>query len=95
MQMRIVSNTGAYGNHGGETFYAACGESIAVYRCPNKKIDGYTVYTNMVPAGAIRGYGMTQTIFAVECAMDELARSSEDGPVSSFAAATSSGRATR
>jgi len=73
-QMRVVSNTGAYGNHGGETLFAACGEAVAVYRCPNKKVDGYTAYTNMVPAGAIRGYGMTQTIFAVECAMDELAR---------------------
>ena len=74
-QMRVVSNTGAYGNHGGETLFAACGEAVAVYRCPNKKVDGYTAYTNMVPAGAIRGYGMTQTIFAVESAMDELARS--------------------
>ena len=75
MQVRVVSNTGAYGNHGGETLYAACGEAVAVYKCANKKVDGYTVYTNMVPAGAIRGYGMTQTIFAVECAMDEVARS--------------------
>ena len=74
IQLRVVSNTGAYGNHGGETLHAACGEAVAVYRCPNKKIDGYSVYTNMVPAGAIRGYGMTQTIFAVESAMDELAR---------------------
>jgi putative selenate reductase molybdopterin-binding subunit len=73
-QMRVVSNTGAYGNHGGETLHAACGEAVAVYRCPNKRIDGYAVYTNMVPAGAIRGYGMTQTIFAVESAMDALAR---------------------
>jgi putative selenate reductase molybdopterin-binding subunit len=73
-EMRVVSNTGAYGNHGGETLYAACGEAVAVYNCPNKKVDGFTVYTNMVPAGAIRGYGMTQTIFAVESAMDELAR---------------------
>jgi CO/xanthine dehydrogenase Mo-binding subunit len=79
-QMRVVSNTGAYGNHGGETLYAACGEAVAVYRCPNKKVNGYTVYTNMVPAGAIRGYGMTQTIFAVECAMDELARSLKIDP---------------
>jgi CO/xanthine dehydrogenase Mo-binding subunit/aerobic-type carbon monoxide dehydrogenase small subunit (CoxS/CutS family) len=75
MELRVVSNTGAYGNHGGETLYAACGEAVAVYRCANKKVDGYTVYTNMVPAGAIRGYGMTQTIFAVESAMDEVARS--------------------
>ena len=72
--MRIVSNTGAYGNHGGETLYHACSESVALYRCPNKKIDAYAVYTNTVPSGAIRGYGLTQTIYAVECAMDELAR---------------------
>ena len=42
-----------------------------------------TVYTNTVPAGAIRGYGMTQTIFAVECAMDELARSLNMDPYNS------------
>jgi putative selenate reductase molybdopterin-binding subunit len=80
IQMRVVSNTGAYGNHGGETLYAACGEAVAVYRCPNKKVDGCTVYTNMLPAGAIRGYGMTQTIFAVESAMDEVARTLKMDP---------------
>jgi CO/xanthine dehydrogenase Mo-binding subunit/aerobic-type carbon monoxide dehydrogenase small subunit (CoxS/CutS family) len=79
-QIRVVSNTGAYGNHGGETLYAACGEAVAVYNCPNKQVDGFTVYTNMVPSGAIRGYGMTQTIFAVECAMDELARKLDIDP---------------
>jgi len=74
LQMRIVSNTGAYGNHGGETLYHACSESIAVYRCLNKKVDGYAVYTNNLPAGGIRGYGLSQSIYAVEAAMDELAR---------------------
>ncbi|HEX5497877.1 MAG TPA: molybdopterin cofactor-binding domain-containing protein, partial [Thermomicrobiales bacterium] len=74
LQLRIVSNTGAYGNHGGETLYHACSEAAALYRCPNKKIDAYAVYTNTVPSGAIRGYGLTQTIYAVESAMDELAR---------------------
>ena len=79
-QIRVVSNTGAYGNHGGETLYAACGEAVAVYNCPNKKVDGFAVYTNLVPSGAIRGYGMTQTVFAVECAMDELARTLDIDP---------------
>ena len=74
MQMRVVSNTGAYGNHGSETLYHSCGESIGVYRCPNKRVDAFAVYTNVVPAGAMRGYGVSQTIFAVESAMDELAR---------------------
>jgi CO/xanthine dehydrogenase Mo-binding subunit/aerobic-type carbon monoxide dehydrogenase small subunit (CoxS/CutS family) len=71
-QFRNVSNTGAYGNHGGETLFAA-GAAIAIYRCTNKKFDAYAVYTNNVPSGALRGYGMTQTAFAVESAMDELA----------------------
>jgi putative selenate reductase molybdopterin-binding subunit len=72
MQFRNVSNTGAYGNHGGETLFAA-GAAIAIYRCPNKKFDAYSVYTNTVPSGALRGYGMTQPAFAVESAMHELA----------------------
>jgi putative selenate reductase molybdopterin-binding subunit len=71
-QFRNVSNTGAYGNHGGETLFAA-GAAIALYRCANKRFDGYSVYTNNVPSGALRGYGMTQPAFAVESAMDELA----------------------
>jgi putative selenate reductase molybdopterin-binding subunit len=71
-QFRNVSNTGAYGNHGGETLFAA-GAAIAIYRCANKRFDAYAVYTNNVPSGALRGYGMTQPAFAVESAMDELA----------------------
>jgi CO/xanthine dehydrogenase Mo-binding subunit len=69
---RNISNTGAYGNHGGETLFAA-GAAIALYRCPNKKFDAYAVYTNNVPSGALRGYGMTQPAFAVESAIHELA----------------------
>jgi putative selenate reductase molybdopterin-binding subunit len=72
LQVRNVSNTGAYGNHGGETLFAG-GAAVALYRCPNKKFDGYAVYTNTVPSGALRGYGMTQPAFAVESAMHELA----------------------
>jgi CO/xanthine dehydrogenase Mo-binding subunit/aerobic-type carbon monoxide dehydrogenase small subunit (CoxS/CutS family) len=74
MEMHVVSNTGAYGNHGFAVLNHACGESFGVYRCDNKKIDGFAVYTNTVPAGAFRGYGLPQTNFAVESAMDELAR---------------------
>jgi putative selenate reductase molybdopterin-binding subunit len=79
--LRAVSNTGAYGNHGGEVLGHSLNESIALYRCPNKKADGYAVYTNTVPAGAFRGYGITQSSFGIECAMDELARKLEMDPV--------------
>jgi CO/xanthine dehydrogenase Mo-binding subunit len=74
MQMHVVSNTGAYGNHGGPVLHHACSEALSVYRCANKKVDGYAAYTNTVPAGAFRGYGLPQTLFAVESAIEEVAR---------------------
>jgi putative selenate reductase molybdopterin-binding subunit len=74
IEARVVSNTGAYGGHGGETLAAALASPLAAYRCPNKKADGYAVYTNMVPGGGFRGYGASQTTFAIECAMDDLAK---------------------
>ncbi|MGX6606429.1 molybdopterin-dependent oxidoreductase [Micromonosporaceae bacterium Da 78-11] len=74
MQLRVVADTGAYGNHGPAVMYHSCHESLAVYRCANKKTDAYAVYTNTVPAGAFRGYGLGQVTFAVESVLDELAR---------------------
>ncbi|MFJ5551411.1 molybdopterin-dependent oxidoreductase [Streptomyces sp. NPDC093225] len=74
IQMRVVANTGAYGNHGPAVMFHSVGESFAVYRAPHKKVDAFSVYTNAVPAGAFRGYGLGQVTFAVESAMDELAR---------------------
>ncbi|MEU9317409.1 molybdopterin-dependent oxidoreductase [Streptomyces sp. NPDC048295] len=74
LQLRVVSNTGAYGNHGPAVMFHSVGESTAVYRAPHKKVDAYSVYTHTVPAGAFRGYGLGQVTFAVESALDELAR---------------------
>ncbi len=73
-QLDVLSDTGAYGNHGPAVLHHACNEVIGMYRCPNKKVDGHVVYTNTLPAGAFRGYGSAQTGFAIESAMDELAR---------------------
>ncbi len=73
LQLDVLSNTGAYGNHAGPVLFHAVGESISVYNCPNKKVDAVVAYTNTVPAGAFRGYGLPQTLFAVEAAIDELA----------------------
>ena len=74
LRLRVVANTGAYGNHGPAVMFHSVGESMAVYRAPHKQVDAYSVYTNCVPAGAFRGYGLGQVTFAVESAMDELAR---------------------
>ncbi|MDF0522924.1 molybdopterin-dependent oxidoreductase [Bradyrhizobium yuanmingense] len=73
LQLDVLSNTGAYGNHAGPVMFHALAESIAVYNCPNKRVDGVAVYTNTVPAGAFRGYGLPQALIAVEAAIDELA----------------------
>ncbi|GLY13797.1 oxidoreductase [Kineosporia sp. NBRC 101677] len=74
IELEVVSNTGAYGNHAPGVLFHGCNESISVYRCPAKKVDGYAVYTNTVPAGAFRGYGLSQLIFAIESAVDEVSR---------------------
>ncbi|WP_072395184.1 molybdopterin cofactor-binding domain-containing protein [Hyphomicrobium sp. CS1GBMeth3] len=74
IEMDVVSNTGAYGNHAPGVLFHGCNESVALYKCPNKRITGYAVYTNAVPSGAFRGYGLSQINFAIESAIDELAR---------------------
>jgi len=74
LKIDVLSNTGAYGNHAGPVLFHAVSECISVYNCPNKKVDGVAAYTNTVPAGAFRGYGLPQTLIAVEAAIDELAK---------------------
>ncbi|WP_435223544.1 molybdopterin-dependent oxidoreductase [Streptomyces sp. Tue6028] len=74
LRLRVVADTGAYGNHGPAVMFHSVGESMAVYRAPHKKVDAYSVYTHTVPAGAFRGYGLGQVMFAVESSFDELAR---------------------
>lgn len=70
----VLTDAGAYGNHSPGVMFHGCAESIAVYRCANKRIDAQSVYTNNLPSGAFRGYGLGQVIFAIESALDELAQ---------------------
>ena len=81
MDLKVVSDTGAYGNHGPAVLFHGCHESLAVYRCPNKRTDAHAVYTNTVPAGAFRGYGLGQVSFAIESVLDELARALDLDPI--------------
>src|SRR5206468_2801418 len=74
IQVRVVSNTGAYGGHGSETLAGALGNPLGVYNCADKRADGYAVCTNSVPGGGFRGYGYSQAAFAIGSAMDVLAR---------------------
>ncbi len=69
----VLADTGAYGNHAPGVLFHGVHESMAVYRAPNKRVDAESVYTNNVPSGAFRGYGLGQIQFAIEGALDELA----------------------
>ena len=80
LALDVTADTGAYGNHGPGVMYHAVEEAVTAYRCANKRVDARAVYTNTVPAGAFRGYGLSQTVFAVESAVDELARLCELDP---------------
>jgi putative selenate reductase molybdopterin-binding subunit len=74
IEVHVVSNTGGYGGHASETLGGALGSPLSSYRCANKKAVGYAVYTNQVPGGGFRGYGSSQTTFAIESAIDDFAR---------------------
>ncbi|MEI5672751.1 MULTISPECIES: molybdopterin-dependent oxidoreductase [unclassified Nocardioides] len=74
LRLDVLSDTGAYGNHAAGVLFHGCHESVALYRCPNKRVDAEAVYTHTVPAGAFRGYGLGQVIFGIESALDDLAR---------------------
>jgi putative selenate reductase molybdopterin-binding subunit len=80
LALDVTADTGAYGNHGPGVVNHAVEEAVTAYRCVNKRVDARAVYTNTVPAGAFRGYGLSQTVFAVESAIDELARLCELDP---------------
>ena len=69
----VVADAGAYGNHSSSVLHHACADVMKMYRCPNQSIHGVAAYTNTVPAGAFRGYGLGQTMFALEQAVDMLA----------------------
>ena len=80
-EMKAVSNTGAYGNHGETvTFLTGC-FPLGLYRCANQSYRGTVVYTNTMPAGAFRGYGATQGTFAMESQLDEIASKLSIDPI--------------
>lgn len=74
MKIDVLSDTGAYGNHAIGVMFHGCSESIGVYRSPVTRVDAEAVYTNNIPSGAFRGYGLGQVILGVESAMDLLAQ---------------------
>lgn len=82
IDLYTLSNTGAYGEHGPTTVGLSGHKSIPLY----SKIEAFkfsydVVYTNVMSAGAYRGYGATQGIFALESIIDELAAKLNINPI--------------
>ncbi|HZQ08125.1 MAG TPA: molybdopterin cofactor-binding domain-containing protein [Anaerolineae bacterium] len=72
-QATIYGDSGAYASLGDKVMTRAATHAAGPYNIPNVKIDCYAMYTNNPPAGAFRGFGVTQSAFAVESNMDEIA----------------------
>ena len=73
MKAKVVTDTGAYASLGGPVLQRLCTHAAGPYNYQNIDIEGTAVYTNNPPAGAFRGFGVTQSCFATECNLNLLA----------------------
>jgi xanthine dehydrogenase molybdenum-binding subunit len=69
---RIVGDTGAYASVGAKVLERAAGHATGAYHAPAADIEAVAVYTNNVPCGAMRGFGVNQSAFAIESLIDDL-----------------------
>jgi selenium-dependent xanthine dehydrogenase len=74
VRARILADTGAYASLGGPVLQRACTHGAGPYQIDNVDIIGTSVYTNNLPSGAFRGFGVTQTCFAMESNLNLLAK---------------------
>ncbi len=73
VESELYGDTGAYASLGEKVMTRATTHSAGPYDIPHVRADCYAMYTNNPPAGAFRGFGVTQSAFAVESMMDMLA----------------------
>jgi CO/xanthine dehydrogenase Mo-binding subunit/aerobic-type carbon monoxide dehydrogenase small subunit (CoxS/CutS family) len=73
VETELHGDTGAYASLGDKVMTRATTHSAGPYEAPHVRADCYAMYTNNPPAGAFRGFGVTQSAFAVESMMDMLA----------------------
>lgn len=73
LKAKVVSDTGAFASLGGPVLERACTHAAGPYAYENFEIEGKSYYTNNPPAGAFRGFGVTQTCFATETLLNRMA----------------------
>jgi xanthine dehydrogenase molybdenum-binding subunit len=81
VETELYGDTGAYASLGEKVMTRATTHSAGPYVVPHVRADCYAMYTNNPPAGAFRGFGVTQSAFAVESMMDMLAERLDLDPV--------------
>lgn len=72
-EAEIWGDGGAYASLSGHVMLRATTHAAGAYEVRNVKVDTFAMYTNNVPSGAFRGFGVTQSVFAMESQMDQLA----------------------
>ncbi len=72
LRTKIIGDTGAYASVGTKVLERAAGHATGAYHFPAVDIESKTLYTNNIPAGAMRGFGVNQVTFAIESCIDEL-----------------------
>lgn len=82
IKQEVLSDSGAYGEHGWATIGLAGRQPLSIYRyVKDYEFKGTVVYTNTTPSGAYRGFGIPQGSFAVESCVNELAHMMNMDPV--------------
>jgi xanthine dehydrogenase molybdenum-binding subunit len=81
INMKLVSNNGAYASHGHTIAMSAGGKFRLLYNFNSIKYEPKTVYTNLPSAGAMRGYGCPQIFYALECHMEDIAKVMNMDPI--------------
>ena len=74
IKLNAVGDTGAYASVGTKVMERVVGHATGGYTIPSVDIKAVTVYTNNIPSGAMRGFGVPQVVFAIESCIDELCR---------------------
>jgi xanthine dehydrogenase D subunit len=81
VKARILLDGGAYASSSTAVIANASCFAVGPYQCPNASIDGWVMYTNNPPCGAMRGFGSVQNCYAHEAQMDKLAAALNMDPV--------------
>ena len=74
LKLKAVGDTGAYASVGTKVMERVVGHATGAYHIPEVDISALTVYTNNIPSGAMRGFGVPQVVFAIESLIDQICK---------------------